>query len=114
MFKCQLYAEAFYMFAFRVLDITRHVNKELFGKAKICPEPQGVSDVRLHLIVHPARKEPVLNRSFDVSMADGRGVVLKSRRLPGEGADPVDAGFRANAIKRWTTEAATRLNAPAL
>jgi hypothetical protein len=101
MFRCQLYAEAFYLFAFRVFDITRIVNKDLFGKAKVCPEPRGVREVRNDLIIHPtgSAKQPVLNRSFTVSMEDGRGVVLKSQRLPGEGADPVDAGFRSNAAE---------------
>jgi hypothetical protein len=117
MFKCQLYAEAFYLFAFRVVDITRQVNRELFAKTKICSEPQGVCDVRNRLIVH-SEKEPVLNRSFDVSIADGRSVVLKWRRLAGEEPHPVDPGFRTNAaefqsfLETWTREAANRLSEP--
>jgi hypothetical protein len=115
MFKCHLYAETFYLFAFRIVDITRHVNKELCGVKEICTEPKGVRDVRNWLIVHQAKKQPVLNRSFDVSMADGRGVVLKSQRLPDEGADPVDAGFRSNTaefqrfVHRWIAEMGSSL-----
>lgn len=116
MFKCQLYAEAFYLFSFRIFDITRDVNQELFSKKKICLEPSGIRDVRNHLIIHPTRRrQPVLNRSYHVSMQDGRGVVLKSTRLTGEESEHEDAGFRANAaefqgfIENWVVEVARRL-----
>jgi hypothetical protein len=106
--QCAIYAEAFYMFAFRNLDAIREINKRLFHKSAICTEPKGVRDVRNHLIIHPENlPQPVLNRSFQMSKEDGRGIILKSFRSSTERTDFVDAGYRANAaefrdfVKKW-------------
>ena len=51
-----LFVESFYVFSFRVVDITRYLNKHLFGKSKqngLVTEPSGIRDNRNQLVIHP-------------------------------------------------------------
>jgi hypothetical protein len=110
------------MFAFRAFDITRYVQGSRgFGLGKLCKEPKGVIDVRNHLIIHPEdRKNPAVSESFGISFSDGRGLCLKNKRKPGEGSDPEDPGFHANAeefldyMRTWISEIQSRFIKPAI
>lgn len=109
MHRLKLFVETFYVFAFRVLDITRYLQgSRCLGREQLAPEPKGLINVRNHLIIHPERrKRPILSVGFLVSPFDGRGVILKHLRTPEEDAEPTDAGFWANAeefrafISKW-------------
>jgi hypothetical protein len=116
--KAELYAEAYYMFAFRVFDITRDINKRLFGTDSICPQPKGIRDVRNHLIIHPENRPlPIISRSFKMVAAEGVGVILKPNRLDGEASDFFDLGVHANScefsgfMRNWLTLVKSRLQA---
>lgn len=107
--RLKLFVESFYVFAFRVLDITRYLQGSRgLGREQLAPEPKGLINVRNHLIIHPEkRKRPILSVGFLVSPFDGRGVILKHLRSPEEDAEPIDAGFWANTeefrafISKW-------------
>jgi hypothetical protein len=112
MIKANLFAEAFYLFAFRVIDITRLLNKRPFGRRKLAPEPRGVITIRNLFIVHPERStSPILSHNLMFSSFD-RNVYIKGARPVGENDDLRDLGFRENLaefvafIEAWIDAAA--------
>ncbi len=113
-FKAEIFAEAFYVFAFRVIDIIRYLNKDIFKIQKIVLEPKGIVHIRNRLIIHPEDHNR-LSWSLLVSNSDGRGVCLKNKIGRGENPDPIDPGFRANATElkefflKWASEFRVRL-----
>lgn len=106
-------AEAFYLFGFRVFDITRIVNKRSCGSRFRVREPSNFMSVRNHLIIHPE----VLSWSACVTNVDNRGVVLKNKRSTTEKQDYVDPGLGPNSIElqryleEWIIALTTKLNA---
>jgi hypothetical protein len=110
-------AEAFYVFGFRVLDITRLVTKRACGKEFLCSRPLNFMKVRNHLIIHP-EKNPgrVLSWSAYITNEDNRGVVLKNRRSPAENQGHSDPGLGPNSIElqrflvEWLAALAVQLN----
>lgn len=106
-------AEAFYLFGFRVFDITRTVNKRCCSsRLRVC-EPSNFMSVRNHLIIHPE----VLSWSACVTNADNRGVVLKNKRSATEEQGYVDPGLGPNSIElqryleEWIIALTKKLNA---
>ena len=92
------YAEAFYFFSFRLIEIFRGVSTCLFGKEKIVPEPKGVRDVRNHVIQHPnkARLSETTN-TFSFGLSDG--VVLRSGASSESIKASIDPGLHVNAVE---------------
>lgn len=112
--KAEILNESFYVFSFRVIDISRAVSQNLFKKKPLVSEPSGIINVRNHLIIHPERsRSAVLSLSF--SLSEELGGVLKSRRESHETDAEPDAGLWANArefsdwMMNWTVAAEARL-----
>jgi hypothetical protein len=90
-------AEAFYLFGFRVLDVTRELKKRTSATLS-CKEPKDFNHVRNHLIVHPeSYPGKVLSWSVYVTNKDNRGVVLKKIRNGQEKIGHDDPGIGPNA-----------------
>jgi len=98
---CVLYAEMFYVVAFRVVDITRVMNAKLFGTKRIISEPAGVRNARNLLILHPEQVKhgAVLSRVSTLRWADEAGIRLKELRSPHESREFQDPGFGPNCLE---------------
>ena len=105
--QCCLFAESFYLIAFRIIDAVRHLNQQLGQKPKLVAEPMGIIRLRNALIIHPDKPLPVVTRSFSPSLT--KGLSMDALRLGGN-ADNPDAGFHANAgefrdfLIQWSNE----------
>jgi len=95
-------AEAFYVFGFRLLDITRKVCEHGGFSQLKPPEPQKFRNVRNFLIIHPekdAEDRRVLSWSLYVTNKDNRGVVIKNKRREQEKKGHNDPGLGPNAVE---------------
>lgn len=93
-------AEAFYLFGFRVFDITRIMAKKACGEDLQIPQPKNFMAVRNHLLVHPERYPGnVLSWSVYVTNKDSRGVVIKHERRAAEKNGREDPGLGPNALE---------------
>jgi hypothetical protein len=109
-------AEAFYLFWFRIYDITRILTREACGVDLPIPQPRNFAAVRNHLLVHPERYPgKALSWSVRVTSKDGRGVIIKNRRPEDEKIGTEDLGLGPNAvelqshIKNWIIAFHTQL-----
>lgn len=109
-------AEAFYLFGFRVLDITRELNKRICKIDFLGRKPKNFMNVRNHLIVHPeSYPGKVLSWSVEFINKDNRGVVLKGHRDDVEKVGHFDPGLGPNAVELqkflegWITDLHARL-----
>lgn len=117
MLHAQTLTEAFYVFAFRVVDIVRRLGS-YEPLLKYGVEPKGVCSVRNLLIIHPEKikkgQVPVHSTSFNLSAEFGGKV--KNKRDPNESQTPADAGLWANAeeflawLADWSHEMQRRMS----
>lgn len=108
-------AEAFYLFGFRLFDITRILQTKCNAILQIV-EPKNFNHVRNHLIIHPERYKQELLWSAHVTNKDGRGVVIKIKRTKTRHPITHDPGLGPNAtelqeyIERWIIQFSEHLS----
>lgn len=115
--RLKVFLESFYIFSFRIIEITRRINYILFKGKEMVDEPTGIIFARNKLILHPEQVKlgPILNTSLKLSLPFD--ITMKEGRRPGESNEFQDQGFRHNSDKfrdfllAWATSAESRLRA---